>query len=513
MSLAPRRQIAATPREGFTLIELMVVVGIIALLSSIAIGSWRANEESSRIENGTQQIVNMLEGAKQRAIGTGKPVGIRLVLDYPDRESGAFVADPNKPPTDVAPEGTLRGRVCRQLMYVGPAATFTGTLNIHYRNPLDIAADAVSTKPNNGQNADVPPDAQWDPTAARPAPPITNRQNMRWVIDDASVTAATTAANRPWERLAATEYAVSIDYFTNNGNAPKDNAYYDPAAANPTVPVGVLQPGARIEIPAGSGDWYTISPEYFNPGGDAMVLVENYSRSRPLTIPDQPAYPAPGTINGSGNDVIIPRAYQRLSVPYRLQLGSAPLPEYGVVELPESVVIDLDGSAVKPADPLGALPTQWGDPATTDSTYPDELDLIFNPVGSMVDTQAADGLYYLLVTTLDDAVRARQAVDENGPGAPRAAHMQTRAIEAGGGILRETTVPFSVAGVSPVDDVPAVQDERRIIRINTQTGQSRSYLVNENDEFINGSGPPATAGSDRLADDPFGYARAGRLER
>ena len=55
-------------RKGFTLIELMVVVGIILLLATITLTAVNLTIDGDKIRNGARQIQSYLEGARDRAI-------------------------------------------------------------------------------------------------------------------------------------------------------------------------------------------------------------------------------------------------------------------------------------------------------------------------------------------------------------------------------------------------------------------------------------------------------------
>ena len=467
--MRPTRPEPAPLRRGFTLVELLVVVGLIVTLSAIAVGGLRATEKADRIENASQQVKNMFEGARQRAVTLGKPVGVRLNLAYPDREGDVDSNNRIRNP-ELAPTGTLEGRVVTSLSYVGPTPPYVGTCNLYYQ---DIPATGDPSMRNWQGNGDF-------------AAQTTTLANMTWQIDDATSEDANNNAtvdtsevqSRPWARLARMQYRVRPHLGVT------DNAFLDLSTTPEQVPLGVLTPGVRIEIPAFSEQWYTISPEYFDPAGDLLTLVESVPTSLRRQV----------SISGGGT-AAVPRAERTLGVSYRMDLGLSVMPEYGSVDLPAGVVIDLDGSVLPtPANPIDSLPASWGAAAT----YPEQVDIVFSPNGSLIASQAGDGVLAMLITTLDDAVRSRQAND--GATAPTYRHPQTR-VEVNGSTFDRGDYAYAVVADDAGSQEPFIQDERRIVAVYAQTGQVASFDV-------------ASDGvTDGLADAPLANATKGRVAK
>lgn len=92
-------------RKGFTLVELMVAMTILLILTALVIAAFR-NNDTDRLSASARLVQAYIEGAKSRAISTGKPVGVRLIPSS---------SDP---------------RVVGSLMYVGATDPLTGTLAI-----------------------------------------------------------------------------------------------------------------------------------------------------------------------------------------------------------------------------------------------------------------------------------------------------------------------------------------------------------------------------------------------
>jgi prepilin-type N-terminal cleavage/methylation domain-containing protein len=100
----------APRRAGFTLIEMLVVITIIVVLASISAGLYTGMANADRIRSSSRQIQSYLEGARDRAILSQMPRGVRFLTDsanpatvrtmifigQTDPIKGLLVVDPDK---------------------------------------------------------------------------------------------------------------------------------------------------------------------------------------------------------------------------------------------------------------------------------------------------------------------------------------------------------------------------------------------------------------------------------
>lgn len=76
---APRR--ASRHSGGFTLIELMVVVALLVLIASMTVAAINVNTNNDKVRAGSRQVQSYLAGARDRAIYSKAPRGVRFLLD------------------------------------------------------------------------------------------------------------------------------------------------------------------------------------------------------------------------------------------------------------------------------------------------------------------------------------------------------------------------------------------------------------------------------------------------
>lgn len=77
----PNRRWARPARGGFTLVELLVVVGILIVLTIMTISLVNITQDEDRVRAGAASVQSFLEGARDRAIQSEEPRGVRFLLD------------------------------------------------------------------------------------------------------------------------------------------------------------------------------------------------------------------------------------------------------------------------------------------------------------------------------------------------------------------------------------------------------------------------------------------------
>ena len=69
------------PRPGFTLVEMLIVMGIILILATLAFLFIPNLDRNKGVPNGTMQVQGWINLMKQQALRDQKPKGIRLIHD------------------------------------------------------------------------------------------------------------------------------------------------------------------------------------------------------------------------------------------------------------------------------------------------------------------------------------------------------------------------------------------------------------------------------------------------
>lgn len=72
----PRADRRSASRRAATLVELVVVIGILAILLAVAIPVLRFDSEDRRLREGARELTAFIERAKARAVEIGRPAGI-----------------------------------------------------------------------------------------------------------------------------------------------------------------------------------------------------------------------------------------------------------------------------------------------------------------------------------------------------------------------------------------------------------------------------------------------------
>jgi len=67
--------------QGFTLVELLVCMGLLSVLLALAIPNWQQTQERSRVEAARDQLMNDLQSARIRALQGGEDVQIVRLRD------------------------------------------------------------------------------------------------------------------------------------------------------------------------------------------------------------------------------------------------------------------------------------------------------------------------------------------------------------------------------------------------------------------------------------------------
>ncbi len=134
--MSDRKKDPGGSRSGYTLIELLIVISILALLLTMTVMAVNFTRDGDRVSGAASQIHSFLSGARDRAIYAKEPRGVRFFLD------------PNNP------------RAVSSMVYINPGETWSdgviqlrrwdpdgnGLTNLTPPNP-DINGDGVNDNP------------------------------------------------------------------------------------------------------------------------------------------------------------------------------------------------------------------------------------------------------------------------------------------------------------------------------------------------------------------------------
>ena len=190
-------------RSAFTLVELLIVITIMLLLMTMTVYSVNFARDSDRASSSASKIQSYLAGARDRAIYTRSPKGVRFFLDSED--------DPNA--------GTGQRRTVSAMYYIDPGHLWTdGAIELQ----------------------------RWD----GPAPPSTTPG-----ADDFDGFTNFSASNPDINGDGSLDNPAMIWMVAGL----KDNKWWELKRR------GLLVDGVRMRIPAGpNGTWYSVDTRFIN---------------------------------------------------------------------------------------------------------------------------------------------------------------------------------------------------------------------------------------------------------
>lgn len=125
-----------TPRSGFTLVEIMVVIAILGSIAAVTVPAFRDAVRSDALNDGTSQLVRLLERARMTARMGGHPVTVTF-----DPSANRFWVD----------EPMMTGS-----LDLPQNATMWGTLprpRVRFEPAGPVAADAIGVRAGGGASA------------------------------------------------------------------------------------------------------------------------------------------------------------------------------------------------------------------------------------------------------------------------------------------------------------------------------------------------------------------------
>jgi type IV fimbrial biogenesis protein FimT len=152
----------AKPQFGFTLIEMMVVVAILAIIFSMALPSYRVWIENTRIRNAADSIQNGLQKAKTEALQRNTRIQFRMTTTDSKWEVGCLNANATCPAVIDSRKTTDSSTtlVTAKTPAAATTVTFNGLGSRIAPNPINpeinsISVDNTSISASDSRNLNV----------------------------------------------------------------------------------------------------------------------------------------------------------------------------------------------------------------------------------------------------------------------------------------------------------------------------------------------------------------------
>lgn len=81
------------PRSGFTLVELLVVTGLLASLMAMVIGGFRSSDDRSKVRRAAQDLASRLTATQSRALRTPQGAALIIVPSVDSPRMGTVILD------------------------------------------------------------------------------------------------------------------------------------------------------------------------------------------------------------------------------------------------------------------------------------------------------------------------------------------------------------------------------------------------------------------------------------
>lgn len=145
------------PAQGFTLIELMVVVAVVALLLALVMPGLMGTLGASKLTQAGDKMAGFLSEAQSRAYGQGRPVEVRFYR-VPSSEDSLYGAPAG---------GFFRGGLMLEYFQPGETDPRTGTAALAH--PLAVVRQAMVVLPEGTAMSENAQMSTLLGTATRPA--------------------------------------------------------------------------------------------------------------------------------------------------------------------------------------------------------------------------------------------------------------------------------------------------------------------------------------------------------